>query len=78
MIQLTNTEFEEGRFRNSDEWEYEANDKTLLKVADCLTPFGKLGKLFEATPRELISRAFLGDILHETWNYQRTVLIGDG
>ncbi|KAF9981654.1 hypothetical protein BGZ75_007006 [Mortierella antarctica] len=77
-IQLTNAEFEEGRFRSSDEWEYEANDKTLQKVADCSTPFGKLGKLFEATPRELISRAFLGDMLHETWSYQRTVLIGDG
>ncbi|KAF9949345.1 hypothetical protein BGZ72_008858 [Mortierella alpina] len=77
-IQLTKAEFEEGRFRNSDEWEYEANDRTLQKVADISTPFGKLGKLSEATPRELISRAFLGDILLETWNYQRTVLIGDG
>ncbi|KAF9290019.1 hypothetical protein BGZ68_008100 [Mortierella alpina] len=76
-IQLSNAEFEEGRFRNSDEWEYEANDKTLQKVADCSTPFGKLGKLFQATPREMISRAYLGDILHETWHYQRTVLIGD-
>ncbi|KAF9557401.1 hypothetical protein EC968_007632 [Mortierella alpina] len=77
-IQLTNAEFEEGRFRSSDEWEYEPNDKTLHKVAHCSTPFGKLGKLFEATPRELISRSLLGDILYETWNYQRTVLIGDG
>jgi hypothetical protein len=47
-------------------------------VGDYKTPFGLLGDLIRATPRELISQVFLEDILYETWAHERVALIGDG
>lgn len=42
------------------------------------TPYGTMGDLIDATPKEVISQVYLEDMLFETWNYGRAVLIGDG
>ncbi|KAG0267426.1 hypothetical protein BG011_005711 [Mortierella polycephala] len=76
VIQLTAAESEEEQFRSS-EWSVEASEKMLQEIADFPTPFGKLGTIVAATHRDMISRVFLEDILHETWNHERTILVGD-
>lgn len=77
IIQLSEKESEEAQFRTS-EWGPETSDKILRQVGDYKTPFGQLGDLIRATPRELISQVFLEDILYETWAHERVALIGDG
>ncbi|KAF9142263.1 hypothetical protein BGX30_003068 [Mortierella sp. GBA39] len=77
IIQLSEKESEEAQFRTS-EWGPETSDKILRQVGDYKTPFGSLGDLIQATPRELISQVFLEDILYETWAHERVALIGDG
>ncbi len=77
MIQLNAKQSEEEQFRNS-EWGPEASERTLREVSDFQTPFGTLGELIASTPKNMVSRVFLEDILYETWHHQRTVLIGDG
>lgn len=37
-----------------------------------------MGDLFDATPIEGVSKVYFEDMLFETWNHGRTVLIGDG
>ncbi|KAG0203774.1 hypothetical protein BGX33_008916 [Mortierella sp. NVP41] len=76
VVQLSTKESEDEQFRNS-EWGPEMNEKMIKQVYDFKTPYGKLGDLIDQTPRERISRVFLEDILYETWNHGRTVLIGD-
>ncbi|CAO3568037.1 unnamed protein product [Mortierella alpina] len=76
VIQLNARQSEEEQFRNS-EWGPEASERTLREVSDFQTPFGTLGELIAATPKNMISRVFLEDILYQTWHHQRTVLIGD-
>ncbi|KAG9068227.1 hypothetical protein KI688_011822 [Linnemannia hyalina] len=76
IIQLSEKESEEAQFRTS-EWGPETSDKILKQVGDYKTPFGSLGDLIRATPRELISQVFLEDILYETWAHERVALIGD-
>ncbi|KAF9154670.1 hypothetical protein BG015_000272 [Linnemannia schmuckeri] len=73
---LSEKESEEAQFRTS-EWGPETSDKILGQVGNYKTPFGSLGDLIRATPRELISQVFLEDILYETWAHERVVLIGD-
>lgn len=77
VIQLTAKESEEEQFRNS-EWGPEANKSMIKSVAHFKTPYGTLGELINATPKETVSRVFLEDMLYQTWHHDRTVLIGDG
>lgn len=77
VIQLTAKESEEEQFRNS-EWGPEANESMIKSVAHFKTPYGTLGELINATPKETVSRVFLEDMLYQTWHHDRTVLIGDG
>jgi hypothetical protein len=42
------------------------------------TPYGTMGDLFDVTPIERVSKVYFEDMLFETWNHGRTVLIGDG
>ncbi|KAF9134768.1 hypothetical protein BGX30_011785 [Mortierella sp. GBA39] len=41
------------------------------------TPYGTMGDLFDATFVESVSKVYFEDMLFETWNHGRTVLIGD-
>ena len=43
-----------------------------------MTPYGALGDLFDETDIERVSKVYFEDMLFETWNHGRTVLIGDG
>ncbi|KAF9170439.1 hypothetical protein BGX20_008958 [Mortierella sp. AD010] len=75
VIQLGDKEKDE-TFRNS-EWGPELIDSMIAQVADHKVPFGTLGDLIQATPRELISKVYLEEKLFETWNHDRIALIGD-
>ncbi|KAF9083136.1 hypothetical protein BGX23_011758 [Mortierella sp. AD031] len=77
IIQLTAKQSEEEQFRNS-EWGPEANEALIKSVAHFKTPYGTLGDLIGATPKDTVSRVFLEDMLYQTWHHKRTVLIGDG
>ncbi|KAF9203228.1 hypothetical protein BGZ49_006648 [Haplosporangium sp. Z 27] len=71
------TSLKEMQFRNS-EWGAEANDGTLLNYRDLPCPLGgTMGEIFDATPKELISKVFLEEKLFKTWHHGRIVLIGD-
>ncbi|KAF9921713.1 hypothetical protein FBU30_008218 [Linnemannia zychae] len=76
VTQLTAKESEEEQFRCS-EWGPEANEGMINNVAHFKTPYGTMGDLIRATPKDSISRVFLEDMLYQTWHYKRTVLIGD-
>jgi len=67
----------EQMFKNS-EWMPESNEKMIQEIYDFRTPYGVLGKLIDATPKERISKVALEDKLFETWHHGRCVLIGDG
>ncbi|KAF9129138.1 hypothetical protein BGW39_004445 [Mortierella sp. 14UC] len=55
VIQLTAKESEEEQFRNS-EWGPAANKSMINSVAHFKTPYGTLGELINATPKDTISR----------------------
>ncbi|KAI8603900.1 hypothetical protein EDD21DRAFT_422506 [Dissophora ornata] len=76
VVQLGINAAEEEKFRNS-EWSSTTNEKMVEKLHDLKTTFGKLGRIFDATPKDQISKVFLEDMLYETWHHSRTVLIGD-
>lgn len=76
--QLSVGEAKDQIFRNS-EWGPETNEAMLKEFQDLSCPWGgKMGEIFEDTPKELISRVFLEEKLFKTWYHGRTVLIGDG
>ncbi|KAF9171147.1 hypothetical protein BGX20_008060 [Mortierella sp. AD010] len=75
--QLNSEEFAYEHLKNS-EWSPEMFEPLVKEVSDFKTPYGALGSLIEATPKECISRVFLEKKFFETWTYSRTVLIGDG
>ncbi|KAF8950599.1 hypothetical protein BGZ46_004428, partial [Entomortierella lignicola] len=77
-IQLSETAVKEMQFRNS-EWGPGTKDDTLTKYRDFPCPLGgTMGDLFDATPKDLISKVFLEEKLFKTWHHGRSVLIGDG
>ncbi|KAG0257433.1 hypothetical protein BG011_003953 [Mortierella polycephala] len=76
QIQLDSKSSEDEGFRNS-EWSAEANEGMMKEVNEFQTPYGRLGKLIEATDKDRISKVFLEDKMFETWYHGRTVLIGD-
>ncbi|KAF9356663.1 hypothetical protein BGX26_004936 [Mortierella sp. AD094] len=64
-------------FRSS-EWGPEAADAMCKEVRDVTAVRGlKMGDLIDATPKDVICKVILEEKLFDTWNYGRTVLIGD-
>ncbi|KAF8978206.1 hypothetical protein BGZ46_006724 [Entomortierella lignicola] len=77
-IQISEAAVKELKSNNS-EWGPEANDATLTKYRDFPCPLGgTMGDLFDATPKDLISKVFLEEKMFKSWHHGRTVLIGDG
>ncbi|KAF9434453.1 hypothetical protein BGZ76_007993 [Entomortierella beljakovae] len=77
-IQLSNEEAKHQQFRNS-EWGPESCELTLRDFHKLPCPWGgTMGEIFDATPRESISKVFLEEKLFKTWYHGKTVLIGDG
>ncbi|KAF8938587.1 hypothetical protein BGZ58_000623 [Dissophora ornata] len=76
-LQLSESDAKEQQFRNS-EWGPESNEAMLNEFYDLPCPWGgKMGDVFDATPRKLISKVFLEEKLCKTWYHGRTVLLGD-
>ncbi|KAG0205652.1 hypothetical protein BGX28_002768 [Mortierella sp. GBA30] len=75
-IQLDARESEDESFRNS-EWSSDTNQGLIKEIYEFKTPYGKLGKLIDATENDRISKVYLEDKLFKTWHHGRTVLIGD-
>ncbi|KAF9951588.1 hypothetical protein BGZ65_005858, partial [Modicella reniformis] len=76
QLQLGNKSAEQ-MFHNS-EWTPEANERMIQDIYDFKTPYGILGELIDATPKDRISKVALEDKLFTTWHHGRCVLIGDG
>ncbi|KAF9998958.1 hypothetical protein BGZ79_007391 [Entomortierella chlamydospora] len=75
--QLSESYLRDLQFRNS-EWGPEKDDNTLEQYRTFPCPLGgTLGDLFDATPKNLISKIYLEEKLFKTWHHGRTVLIGD-
>ncbi|KAI1302182.1 hypothetical protein EDD11_005648 [Mortierella claussenii] len=76
--QLSAAEAKIQQFRNS-EWGPETNDAMLKEFQDLACPWGgTMADIFDATPKNLISKVFLEEKLFKTWYHGHTVLIGDG
>ncbi|KAF9997984.1 hypothetical protein BGZ79_008325, partial [Entomortierella chlamydospora] len=77
-VQLSPAEAKVQHFRNS-EWGPEANETMLKEFESKPCPWGGVMKdIFDATPKNLISKVFLEEKIFKTWHHSRTVLIGDG
>ncbi|KAF9101959.1 hypothetical protein BGX27_011246 [Mortierella sp. AM989] len=67
----------EQQFRNS-EWGPESIDAMLKDFENFPCAFGGTMKdLFDATPKNLISKVFLEEKVFQTWHHGRSVLLGD-
>lgn len=77
VVQLGITEIADEQFSCSD-WVPQQNQKMMDSIRHFVTPHGALGDLFDATPIECVSKVYFEDMLFETWNHGRAVLIGDG
>ncbi|KAI7831308.1 hypothetical protein BC939DRAFT_525334 [Gamsiella multidivaricata] len=76
-VQLTQEQAKGQHFRNS-EWGPEANEAMMKEFQDLPCPWGgKMGDIFDATPKNLISKVYLEEKMFKTWHYGRTVLLGD-
>ncbi|KAF9412100.1 hypothetical protein BGZ76_005232, partial [Entomortierella beljakovae] len=65
------------QFRNS-EWSTNSVESSINPFRDFLSPIGgTMGEIFDATPKELISKIYLEEKVFKTWHYGRIVLIGD-
>ncbi|KAG0372895.1 hypothetical protein BGX24_012437 [Mortierella sp. AD032] len=76
IIQIGITEIVDDQFSSSD-WIPQQNQKLMDSIRHFATTYGTLGDLFDATPAERVSKVYFEDMLFETWNHGRTVLIGD-
>ncbi|KAG0281198.1 hypothetical protein BGZ95_006024 [Linnemannia exigua] len=76
VIQVGMVELADEQFKSSD-WVPQQNQKLLDSIRHFKTPYGILGDLFDKTPIERVSKVYFEDMLFETWNHGRTVLIGD-
>ncbi|KAF9349996.1 hypothetical protein BGX26_011762 [Mortierella sp. AD094] len=77
QIQIPENKAKEQHFRNS-EWGPESIDDTLNQFQDFPCAFGGTMKdIFDATPKNLISKVFLEEKVFQTWYNGRSVLIGD-
>ncbi|KAG9061267.1 hypothetical protein KI688_007605 [Linnemannia hyalina] len=70
------SEFANDQFKSSD-WVPQQNQKMMDEIRHFKTPYGTMGDLFDATDVEGVSKVFFEDMLFETWNHGRTILIGD-
>ncbi|OAQ29403.1 FAD/NAD(P)-binding domain-containing protein [Linnemannia elongata AG-77] len=76
VVQLgVNTAADE-QFECSD-WVPQQNQGMMDSIRHFKTTYGTLGDLFDATPIDVVSKVYFEDMLFETWNHGRTVLIGD-
>ncbi|KAF9105192.1 hypothetical protein BGX29_000466 [Mortierella sp. GBA35] len=67
----------EGAFE-SVEWKSGSMDSTIAEMSHFKFPFGGTsGDIFNATPKELISKDHLEEKLFETWTHGRVALVGD-
>ncbi|KAF9916735.1 hypothetical protein FBU30_001176 [Linnemannia zychae] len=76
VIQIGIDAIADDQLRSSD-WAPQQNQKFLDSIRHFKTPYGIMGDLFDATPIERVSKVYFEDMLFETWNHGRTVLIGD-
>ncbi|KAF9347664.1 hypothetical protein BGX26_000866, partial [Mortierella sp. AD094] len=77
QIQIPESDAKEQNFRNS-EWGPESIDDMLNQFQDFPCAFGGTMKdIFDATPKNLISKVFLEEKVFQTWYNGRSVLIGD-
>ncbi|KAF9200928.1 hypothetical protein BGZ49_008840 [Haplosporangium sp. Z 27] len=77
QVQLSASNANEQRFQNS-EWGPESIEAMMKEYEDYPFPYGGTMKdMFDATPKELISKVFLEEKIFKTWHHGRTVLIGD-
>ncbi|KAF9101461.1 hypothetical protein BGX27_011477, partial [Mortierella sp. AM989] len=75
--QVSAAKAKEQRFRNS-EWGPESVENVLKEFRDYPCSLGGTMKdLFDATPKDQVSRVFLEEKVFETWQNGRTVLLGD-
>ncbi|KAG9061273.1 hypothetical protein KI688_007611 [Linnemannia hyalina] len=77
VIQLGISEIANDQFKSSD-WVPQQNQKMMDEIRHFKTPYGTMGDLFDATDVEGVSKVYFEDMLFETWNHGRTILIGDG
>ncbi|KAG0339939.1 hypothetical protein BG000_001024 [Podila horticola] len=59
-------------------WGPESSSKMCDEIRDFKTPYGTMGDLIDATPKDGVSQVYLEDKFFETWSHGRVVLIGDG
>ncbi|KAF9198679.1 hypothetical protein BGZ49_000426, partial [Haplosporangium sp. Z 27] len=77
QFQLSSSNAKEQLFRNS-EWGPESIEATMKDFEDFPCALGGTMKdLFDATPKNLISKVFLEEKIFQTWHHGRSVLIGD-
>ncbi|KAF9426459.1 hypothetical protein BGZ76_002756 [Entomortierella beljakovae] len=75
--QLPRSTLKDMHFRNS-EWNAEASEATLDEFGHFPSTIGgTMKEIFDATPKELISKVYLEEKLFKTWHHGRTVLVGD-
>ncbi|KAG0021542.1 hypothetical protein BGZ80_002176 [Entomortierella chlamydospora] len=76
-LQLPEDKAKAQQFRNS-EWGPESINAMLKEYEDFPCAFGgTMWDLFDATPKNLISKVFLEEKVFQTWHHGRTVLLGD-
>ncbi|KAF9391211.1 hypothetical protein BGX21_011293 [Mortierella sp. AD011] len=76
-LQLPEDKAKAQQFRNS-EWGPESINAMLKEYEDFPCAFGgTMQDLFDATPKNLISKVFLEEKVFQTWHHGRTVLLGD-
>ncbi|KAF9359792.1 hypothetical protein BGX26_011451 [Mortierella sp. AD094] len=74
---MSESKAKEQHFRNS-EWGPEAIGPMLEEFEDFPCAFGgTMKEIFDATPKNLISKVFLEEKVFQTWYHGRSVLIGD-
>ncbi|KAK3839486.1 MAG: hypothetical protein JOS17DRAFT_729270 [Linnemannia elongata] len=76
IIQLGIEKIADDQFKSSD-WVPQQNQEMMDSIRHFKTTYGTLGDLFDATDIDRVSKVYFEDMLFETWNHGRTVLIGD-
>ncbi|KAG0373249.1 hypothetical protein BGX24_011947 [Mortierella sp. AD032] len=76
IIQLGVADDADEQFKAAD-WVPQHNEKMMDSIRHFKTPYGTMGDLFDVTQAEKISKVYFEDMLFETWNHERAVVIGD-
>ncbi|KAG0091570.1 hypothetical protein BGZ93_004776 [Podila epicladia] len=77
VLQLDEKQSQENEAKGS-QWGPGTSAQMTEEIRDFITPYGTMGDLIDATPKDVISQVYLEDKLFETWHHGRVVLIGDG